>query len=213
MAGRSRFGVAGGQRESNRVGIDGESTRAKQKTAATFSNSRTLPGHESPGARPGRRKRTAGASMPKSRHICEENAAPKPGCPRAFAQGRKLEADHIEAMEQVFAELPFANHRFQIAMGGGDYANIHGMASAPPTRWKLLLEHAQEFTCVVGADRRFRRGKGCPCWPARSGQCAAGPRREGAAFVTEQFALEQVLRDAAQLIAMERLLWRGGWCW
>jgi len=69
----------------------------------------------------------------------------------AFPQGRELEAHHIEAMKEVFAELPLANHRFQIAVCRGDDAHIHRNRFRPADPLEgLLLENAQEFYLRVG---------------------------------------------------------------
>ena len=54
-------------------------------------------------------------------------------------------------MEEVFAELPLANHRFQIAVGGGDDAHVHGnRLRAADALEGLLLEHAQELHLRAG---------------------------------------------------------------
>jgi hypothetical protein len=60
----------------------------------------------------------------------------------AFTQGRELEAHHVEALEEILANFPFANHGFQIAVRGSDDAHIHGNRLRPANALEsLLLEH------------------------------------------------------------------------
>ena len=42
----------------------------------------------------------------------------------ALAQRRQHERNHVEAIEQIFAELPFAHQLRQVAIGGGDDADV-----------------------------------------------------------------------------------------
>jgi hypothetical protein len=95
-------------------------------------------------------------------------------------------------MEEVFAELPLMNHRFQVAVGSGDDAHIHGNRFRPAYPLEgLLLEHAQELHLRVGrqvADLveeertlvRLLEPTDAPLVRAR----------ERAAFVAEQFAFQ-----------------------
>src|SRR5258706_9234915 len=100
-------------------------------------------------------------------------------------------------MEEVFAELPFPSHRFQIAVRGSDNARIHRNSFGPAYALEsLLLEHAQEFHLGVGwqiAD--FVEKEGALVGLLETADAPLVRARERAAFVTEQFAFQQVLRD------------------
>ena len=42
----------------------------------------------------------------------------------AFAQGRDFQVEHVEAVEQVFAECALVDHLFQVAVCGAEDAHI-----------------------------------------------------------------------------------------
>ena len=119
----------------------------------------------------------------------------------AFAQGRELEAHHVEAMEEVFAELALTNHRFQIAVGGGDDAHIHGNHLRPADPLEgLLLEHAQEFHLRVGRQvADFVEEERALVRLLEAADAPLVSAGERAAFVAEQFAFQQVFRDGGAI--------------
>ena len=68
----------------------------------------------------------------------------------SFAQQRELDGDNVQAMEQIFAEFPFANHRFEVAVRGGHDAHVHGDGAVAADALDFaLFEHAQEFRLHV----------------------------------------------------------------
>src|SRR5258707_11465945 len=152
VASRGCFGIAGGKGLSNRVGADGESARAKQQAArhvfqlANVARPRVSLQHR---YRFGGDGRSFNAEV--TGVFAEKVLDQHRNVLAAFAQGRELEADHVEAVEEVFAKRPFANHRFQIAVRGGDDAHIHrNSLPAANALESLLLEHAQEFYLRAG---------------------------------------------------------------
>src|SRR3954451_2177975 len=42
-----------------------------------------------------------------------------------IAQGRQMDMEHIEAIEQVLAELSFGNHLAKVAVRGADHTHIN----------------------------------------------------------------------------------------
>ncbi len=63
-----------------------------------------------------------------------------------FAQRRQMQGKHVQAVEQVAAEFLFFDGPRQIAVGGGDQANIHmdGLISAQVLEL-LVLQNAQQL--------------------------------------------------------------------
>ena len=73
-----------------------------------------------------------------------------------------MDGDHVEAVEQVLAELPGVDHLAQVAVAGGDYPDVHLDRLVGAQRHHLLLgqheahllvEHAGREVGVVGAGR------------------------------------------------------------
>jgi hypothetical protein len=68
----------------------------------------------------------------------------------AVAQRRQAEIDHVEPVEEVFAEASLFDHDGQIAIGGGHDAGLDGdaMGGADGTDF-LLLQRAQQLGLKV----------------------------------------------------------------
>ena len=119
----------------------------------------------------------------------------------AFAQGRELNAHHVEAMEKVFAEFTPANHFFQIAVRRGEDAHVHENCLGPADTLKgLLLEHAQQFH--LGARREVADLVEEECALVRLLKTTDAPlvgAGERAAFVAEQFAFEKIFGDGGAI--------------
>ena len=63
-----------------------------------------------------------------------------------IAQGRQIDPHHVEAVEQVFAELALLNHRFQRPIGGGDQPHVDiDRVALPHVLDAPFLEHPQQF--------------------------------------------------------------------
>ncbi|MNN18536.1 hypothetical protein D3C81_1317480 [compost metagenome] len=119
------------------------------------------------------------------------------------AQRRHLQVEHVQAVEQVFAEAAFGDHALQVAVGGADDAHIHlhfAVATHPAEAaiaektqqlglqvWRHLADFIEKYRALVG---QFHQ-------PGLAAPLRAG---EGAGGVAEQFALGQALgqRGAVQ---------------
>src|SRR5881628_3321334 len=100
-------------------------------------------------------------------------------------------------MEEVIAEPALTNHRFQVTMSRGDDADIDGNRFRSANTLKgLLLEHAQEFHLRVGRQvADFIEEERAFVGLLKAADAPLVRTREGTAFVAEQFAFEQILRD------------------
>ncbi len=89
---------------------------------------------------PGRRAAEAPANL------AEERLAQRQHVLAPFAQRRQLDREHVQAIEQVLAELPELNRLVQVAIGRRDDAGV-GLehARAAETLEFALLQHAQEL--------------------------------------------------------------------
>src|SRR5262249_7059932 len=126
----------------------------------------------------------------------------------ALAQGRDSERKDIEPEEEVRAE-PAAGHRLlQIAIGRGNYANIHGLRAATPHRLELaLLEDPKQLDLrlwrqlahLVEEDRAAI----CQLEAADAPLDRAGKR---ALDVAEELALDQPRRDGAAVDLDQRAI-------
>ena len=71
----------------------------------------------------------------------------------AFAEGREVEFDDVEAIVKIFAELPFLDHIEKSVVGGGDDANVDvdGFVAAEAFE-AAFLEDAEEFCLEAEAE-------------------------------------------------------------
>src|SRR5204862_323005 len=71
-------------------------------------------------------------------------------CFRAFAKGRDLNGENIEAVIKVAAESALAYEFGKVLMGGGDDADIHALCAVAPEALEFLfLQNAQQFGLEV----------------------------------------------------------------
>src|SRR5438128_4930925 len=115
----------------------------------------------------------------------------------AGPQRRDLDRDHVQAVVEVFAELPLADQGRQIAVGRGDHPYVYPerVLAADPLE-RLLLERAQDFRLGLEAhvadlvqEERAAVGEL---------ELATTPRQragEGPLLVAEQLGLDQLLGD------------------
>jgi hypothetical protein len=125
-----------------------------------------------------------------------------------FAQRVDGEADDIEAIEEIFAELAIANQVFEIRVGGGDDADVDGDRRRFAERRDFAgLEEAQQFRLQVGAHvADFVEEQRAVDRAANQAELIALGAGEGAAAVAEQLALEQVARHGGAVERHERFL-------
>src|ERR1039457_223078 len=115
----------------------------------------------------------------------------------ALAERRQVYGNHVQAVEEVLAELAGLHHALEVAVRGRHDAHVHGhgLRSAHALDLLLLqgtqdlpLKGQREIADLVEEERRAARRLEEPDLP-RVGA------RERAPLVTEKFALEEGLRD------------------
>ena len=123
----------------------------------------------------------------------------------AIAQGRQLDHDDIDAIEQILAKPAGAHLGLEIARGGNQHARVHAarllIAYAPDL---TLLQHPQQL--CLQADRQLadlvEQERAAARLLEQPGFVAGRPG-ERAAHVTEQLGLEQGLGDRRAVDADE----------
>ena len=124
-----------------------------------------------------------------------------------FAQRRDLDPDHVEPMQQIFAEQPGPDTRFEILMGRRDHAHVHAHRDLAADAVELALgEHPQQ----PGLQRRRHVADLVEEQRATVGLLEAATAQriragERALLVPEQFALEQIGRERRGIQRDERL--------
>ena len=124
-----------------------------------------------------------------------------------FAQGRQAQIHHVQPIEEVFPEGSFADHRGQIAVGGGDQPHIHGDGDGATDALQVSrLQHAQQLD--LGRQRDFadfiqkQRPVVGALKSADESFIGAGI---GALFVSEELALQQVFVERSAVHCHKRL--------
>ena len=124
-----------------------------------------------------------------------------------LAQRRHLQREYVQPVVQILAEAARDNGRIQVAMGRGDDAHVaaDGFIAADPLE-AALLQHAQQFhlhlqrhVADLVQEQRAALGKLEAAEPRRQG---AG---EGAFFVAEQLAFQEVGRYGAAVHRYKRM--------
>jgi len=69
------------------------------------------------------------------------------------AQGGHVQGEHVEPIEEVRAEGAVGDGGVQIAIGGGDHADVHADGRAPPDPLEFaLLQHAEQHDLGLGGE-------------------------------------------------------------
>ena len=125
----------------------------------------------------------------------------------SFPQRRQVNLAHVQAVIQVFPELPLPDGPAQVLIGGGDEAHVHPAAGPGPQGFHhAILEHPQELD--LGRQGQFpqfiqeqgaavRLGKFPRLVPERPG--------EGAFDMAEEQAFHQFRRDGAAIDGNETI--------
>src|SRR6266540_763797 len=114
-----------------------------------------------------------------------------------LAERGQRDSDDAQAVEQVFAEILVLDSRFEIAVGGRQDADVHrDVLSGAQALDGPFLKYAQKLGLSAGIEvadfvEKQRAALGL-LEAADTARLRAG---EGAAFVAEQFALQQRFRD------------------
>src|SRR5438270_8113570 len=126
----------------------------------------------------------------------------------ARAKRRHLQRQHIQSIEEIFAEVARLHLRFEILVRRGDHAHIHfdGLLAADALK-RLLLQNAQHFRLRLEThvadlveEERAAVGELELSFPLvdRAG--------EGALAMTEQFRLDQLFGNRRAVDVDERLI-------
>jgi len=124
----------------------------------------------------------------------------------AAAQRREVEADDVEPVKKILAELFFGHLGLEVFVCRGDDAHIglDGLVAADAGE-RPVLQHAQEFALDGErhvADLVEKEGAAVALLePADT--LGAGPG-EGTFFVTEEFAFEEIFRNGRAIDGKER---------
>ena len=88
-----------------------------------------------------------------------------------FAQRRQLDRNHVQPVVEILAKRSFGHHLREIRVRRGDDADVDLDRVRVADAFELaLLKHAQQLgSAAPGSSSRLRRGRACPCAPARSG--------------------------------------------
>ena len=114
-----------------------------------------------------------------------------------LAQGGQLDADDVQAVEQVLAKAPLAHQHLQVLVRGGNDAHIGTDGGVPAHAVKAALgQHAQQARLrlewhVANLIEKQRAALGL----LKAALALGGGPGEGTALVAEQFGLDQVARD------------------
>ncbi|MCY1516120.1 hypothetical protein D9M68_507340 [compost metagenome] len=149
------------------------------------------------GREPGQRRigDALGLDAQLARALLQEVARERGHVFAAFAQRGQAQADHVEAVEQVFAEAAELHALLEILVGGGDDAHIglHRVVAAHAVE-VAVAEHAQEARLQVeGHVADFVEEQRAALGLLEAAAAHGLRAGEGAALVAEEFALEQVL--------------------
>ena len=123
-----------------------------------------------------------------------------------LVERRQDDRDDVEPVEEILAELPGRHHRLEIAIRGGDDADVHRDRLRPADPLDLLLLQAPEDLSLqrkrqVADLVEEEGGAGGRLEEADLPGVGAG---EGAPLVPEQLALEEVLGDGGAVDGVER---------
>jgi hypothetical protein len=142
-------------------------------------------------------------------------ACPREEMPRQFgnvilalAQRRQIDRHDVEAVEQILPEFSLGHRGLQIAVGGGDHADIHHLrqaaadalktaspatrAAAWPAGWGDFADFIQQQRSAVG------KLKAPAAQLVGAGECAF--------FMAEQFRFQQILRQRGAIHRQHRPL-------
>lgn len=117
-----------------------------------------------------------------------------------------LQPHHVQAVQQVGAEAALFDQGFQVLVGGGDHAHIHADQLAPADTEEFVLgQHAQQS----GLQRQrhiadFIQKQRAAVGLFEAAYVPLGGAGEGAGFVAEQLAFQQLGRNGGGVERNER---------
>jgi hypothetical protein len=115
----------------------------------------------------------------------------------ALAERRELEADHVEAVEQILTEEPFGDEIIEVAVGGRDHPDVHVDGAVLSERGDLLLlEGAEQLRLEAeGHLSDLVEEEGAAVGRLKATHALLRRARVGATAVTEELALHEGLGD------------------
>ncbi len=124
----------------------------------------------------------------------------------AFTQGGQAHRDNVEAEKQVFPEPAFARQPTQIAVGGANEPEVHGIFTGVAYRaHALFLDGAQQaYLGFQGHIPNLIQEESSAVGLAEATQAVHGGPGEGPLAMTEQFAFQQA---GGQGPAVDRYEW------
>src|SRR5207244_7984258 len=126
----------------------------------------------------------------------------------SFPQRRNVDANHVEAVKQVFPELPGGHGLLQGLVGSGDNADIDLDRLVTPDPFEGAgLKHTQDL-CLRGRGHvaDFIQEKSAMIALLELADALHGGPGKGTAFVAKQFAFQQLLRNSRAVDGQEWLL-------
>ena len=125
-----------------------------------------------------------------------------------LAQRRQVQRDHVEAVEEVGAEVAPPHLLLEVAVGGGDDPNVHRDRLGGADRDHFpLLQHAQQLHLERGRHlAHFVEEEGAAPRRGEESLLVAHRTGEAALHVAEQLALQQALRERPAVDREERAL-------
>ena len=138
----------------------------------------------------------------------EEGAGEQGDIAVAFAQGGDFDADDVQTVPEVFAEFAFIDHPAEVAVGGGDDADIDlfGLSRAEGADL-FFLEEAEEFELEVKVNLTdFVEEDGAAAGGLEDAGAIAIGAGEGSADGAEEFAFDEGRREGGAVDGEERLL-------
>ena len=119
----------------------------------------------------------------------------------AVRQARDVDADDVQAVEQVFAELARLHQGFEVLVGGGDDAHVDLDRCVPADTVELAVgQHTQQAGLRIGrhvTDFIQKQGAAVGLLKAPAAQVGCAGKR--AFFVAEQLGLHQVFGDGGHV--------------
>ena len=125
-----------------------------------------------------------------------------------FAERREFDGDDGEAVKKIFAKFIFLDGGFEIAMRGGEDAHIDtNVFVAADALEGAFLEDAEKFRLCVGMEvADFVEEDSSAVGLLEFANAAIGRAGEGAAFVTEQFAFQEIAGNGGAIHCDERFV-------
>ena len=131
----------------------------------------------------------------------EEMIGEKQNVGAALAERRNREHQDIQPEIKILAEAAGLHGRGKIDVGDGDEARFNAQSfGAAESFERAFLQDAQEFTLRAGGEGGdFVKDDGAVASEFEAAKLAFNSPSKGAAFVAEEFALDEMRREAGTI--------------